>query len=47
LKYLIHELKKTNVEVKINTEATAETVKALNPDEIILATGGASTRLPH
>lgn len=40
LKYLIHELKKTKVEVKLNTEATLETVKALNPDEIILATGG-------
>ncbi|OPJ58019.1 FAD-dependent oxidoreductase [Clostridium oryzae] len=40
LKYLIHELKKTDVDVRLNTEATIETIKALNPDEIILATGG-------
>ena len=40
LKYLIRELKKTNVDIKLDTEATAETVKALKPDEIILATGG-------
>lgn len=40
LKYLIHELKKTDAVVKLNTEATVETIKALSPDEIILATGG-------
>lgn len=40
LKYLINELNKTNVDIHLNTKATVETIKALHPDEIILATGG-------
>ncbi len=39
LKYMIRELKKTNAKILLNTEATAESIKALNPDEVIVATG--------
>lgn len=39
LKWLIDEVNRSGVEVRLNTEATAETIQELNPDEIILATG--------
>jgi NADPH-dependent 2,4-dienoyl-CoA reductase/sulfur reductase-like enzyme len=39
LKYLIRELKKTNVEIKTNTVVTAKMIESLQPDEIIIATG--------
>lgn len=40
LKWMIREVKKAGVEIRLNTEATVESVLALNPDEIIVATGG-------
>lgn len=40
LKWMIHETYKQGVDVRLNTEVTPEYVKEINPDEIILATGG-------
>ncbi|NYB75765.1 FAD-dependent oxidoreductase [Sedimentibacter hydroxybenzoicus DSM 7310] len=40
LKYMIRQLKKTNVDIRLDTEANLETVKVLRPDEIIVASGG-------
>lgn len=40
------ELEKLGVDVKLNTEATPDMVKALNPDEIFLATGSTARSLP-
>ncbi|MFH1003212.1 MAG: FAD-dependent oxidoreductase [Chloroflexota bacterium] len=37
--YLVRELKRVGVEVKLNTMATRETISTGNPDEIIVATG--------
>ena len=42
---LKHELQQSNVEVHLNKEADADTIKKFNPDTIILATG-ATPRLP-
>jgi 2,4-dienoyl-CoA reductase-like NADH-dependent reductase (Old Yellow Enzyme family)/thioredoxin reductase len=39
--YLINEVKKVRVEVKLGTDATAETVVKENPDAVVIATGGA------
>ncbi|MFC2045215.1 FAD-dependent oxidoreductase [Chloroflexota bacterium] len=39
VRYLTTQLDKLGVNVEVNTEATAETIKQLNPDAIILATG--------
>lgn len=40
--YYNEEFKRLRVEVKLNTEATAEMVMSYNPDAVILATGSAS-----
>jgi 2,4-dienoyl-CoA reductase-like NADH-dependent reductase (Old Yellow Enzyme family)/NADPH-dependent 2,4-dienoyl-CoA reductase/sulfur reductase-like enzyme len=40
LKWMIHEVEKVSVDIRLNTECTVELVKEINPDEIILATGG-------
>ena len=37
--YLIHMVEKTGVEVRLNTEATAELVESLEPDAVIAAVG--------
>lgn len=37
---------KYGVDIRLNTEADAETVKALNPDKVILATGAVPTQIP-
>lgn len=37
--YLVRQIKKSEVDVRMNTKATPEMVKALNPDAIILAMG--------
>ena len=37
--YLIHMVDKTGVDVRLNTEATPELVKSLNPDVVIAGTG--------
>lgn len=40
LKWMIHEAKKAGIDIRLNTEATVDSVLALNPDEVIVATGG-------
>lgn len=40
LKWMIHEAEKVGVSIRLNTECTTDLVKEINPDEIILATGG-------
>ena len=40
IRYLKRQVKKNGVKVQLNTEATAESVKAMAPDVVILATGG-------
>lgn len=44
--YQINQLNKSNVEVRLNTEATPEYVKSLNPDAIVVAVGGYPLVLP-
>src|SRR5690606_13939861 len=39
LRWLKSELKRLRVAVKLNTPATVETIRALNPDHVIVATG--------
>ena len=39
LKYMIRELKKTDTKILLNTEATAQAIKDLKPDEVVVATG--------
>lgn len=39
LKFLIRELKGAGVEVMLNTEATADSIAAMEPDEVVVATG--------
>lgn len=46
IKWFIRQLKELNVDVRMNTEATPEVVKACEPDEIILATGTTPKKLP-
>ena len=43
---LAAELKEYGVDVRLNTEATVEAVKELNPYGVIIATGGAPIKLP-
>ena len=43
---MANELKEENVEVRLNTEANVENVKALNPYGVFIATGGDPIRLP-
>lgn len=38
-RYLIHQLKQSTVEVRLNTVVTVEYVESLKPDEVIVATG--------
>ena len=38
--YLVSQVKKAGVEVKLNTDATAEIVVEENPDTVVIATGG-------
>jgi 2,4-dienoyl-CoA reductase-like NADH-dependent reductase (Old Yellow Enzyme family)/thioredoxin reductase len=38
--YLVNQIKKAGVEVKLNTDATAEIVTKRNPDAVVIATGG-------
>ncbi|HHW03742.1 MAG TPA: FAD-dependent oxidoreductase [Thermoanaerobacterales bacterium] len=38
--WIRNELKKLNVEIKLNTTVTEELIKEVNPDAIVLATGG-------
>ena len=40
LDYLVNRVKQLPVEVKLSTEATAEAVRAVNPDAMVLAVGG-------
>lgn len=40
LKWMIREVYKSGVDVQLNTEVTADWVREINPDEVILATGG-------
>lgn len=46
INYLINEMKRLNVDVRINTEATAKVIIAMNPYAVLLATGG-RPRLPQ
>jgi thioredoxin reductase len=39
VRFLRHELKRLNVDVRLGVEATAEDIKAENPDTVIVATG--------
>jgi 2,4-dienoyl-CoA reductase-like NADH-dependent reductase (Old Yellow Enzyme family)/thioredoxin reductase len=40
IEYLVNQVKKAGVEIKLNTDATAEIVTKRNPDAIVIATGG-------
>jgi 2,4-dienoyl-CoA reductase-like NADH-dependent reductase (Old Yellow Enzyme family)/thioredoxin reductase len=40
IKYLVNQVEKTGVEVKLNTDATAEIVTKGHPDAVVIATGG-------
>jgi 2,4-dienoyl-CoA reductase-like NADH-dependent reductase (Old Yellow Enzyme family)/thioredoxin reductase len=40
MNYLVNQVKRAGVEVKLNTNATAETVGKLDPDAVVIATGG-------
>ena len=40
INYLVNQVKKAGVEVKLNTDATAEIVTGGNPDAVVIATGG-------
>ncbi|MFA5450204.1 MAG: FAD-dependent oxidoreductase [Clostridia bacterium] len=42
IKYYVKMCEKYGVDIKTNTEATAETIEALRPDEVVLATGAES-----
>jgi 2,4-dienoyl-CoA reductase-like NADH-dependent reductase (Old Yellow Enzyme family)/thioredoxin reductase len=42
LSYLITQIKKAGVKVKLNTQVTEETIDDLKPDSVIVATGGRS-----
>ncbi len=44
--YYINEIKTLGVDIKLNTTADAEFVKALNPDAVILASGSTETKNP-
>lgn len=46
VKFLTAMCHKHGVEIRLNTEATAEAVSALEPDEIVLATGAVSAKIP-
>ena len=46
IKTMEAELAEQNVEIRLNTEATVEAVKALNPCGVFLATGGDQIKLP-
>ena len=37
--WLMHEIERLNIDVLLSTEATREVVQALNPDDIVVATG--------
>jgi len=40
IKYLVNQVERTGVAVKLNTDATAEIVTKGNPDAVVIATGG-------
>lgn len=40
IEYLSNEMKRLNIDLRMNTEATVEAIKALNPYAVLLATGG-------
>jgi 2-enoate reductase len=40
MEYLVNQVKKAGVEVKLNTDATAGIVTKKNPDAVVIATGG-------
>jgi 2,4-dienoyl-CoA reductase-like NADH-dependent reductase (Old Yellow Enzyme family)/thioredoxin reductase len=40
ISYLVNQVKRAGVEVKLNANATAETVSKLDPDAVVIATGG-------
>ena len=40
INYLSNEMKRLNIDVRMNTEATVEAITALNPYAVLLATGG-------
>lgn len=44
--YLKVQLKKSNVEIKLNFDANSENVKMLNPDTLVIAVGGEPVILP-
>jgi NADPH-dependent 2,4-dienoyl-CoA reductase/sulfur reductase-like enzyme len=46
IKYLVNQVDKAGVAVKLNTEATAEVVIAGNPNAVVIATGGIPA-MPH
>jgi 2,4-dienoyl-CoA reductase-like NADH-dependent reductase (Old Yellow Enzyme family)/thioredoxin reductase len=40
VQYLSDEMKRLNIDIRLNTEATVEEIKSLNPYAVLLATGG-------
>jgi 2,4-dienoyl-CoA reductase-like NADH-dependent reductase (Old Yellow Enzyme family)/thioredoxin reductase len=43
INYLVNQVKKAGVKVKLNTDAIAETITKVNPDALVIATGGIPT----
>ncbi len=43
--YIVHQIEKSGVEVKLNTRATREIIKALAPDAVIIAIGASPKKL--
>lgn len=46
LEWLIRQVKKSGTDIRLQTEATPENVRALHPDAVIVATGSSYIRLP-
>lgn len=47
VRYLEHQIGKLPVDVRLNQEATADQIRALNPDAVIVATGSTPRRLGY
>lgn len=45
-RYLVHKVMSSGINIQLNTEATPEMVKALNPDAVVVAVGSAPKKPP-
>lgn len=46
LQWLIHQVKQSNIDLKLNCEASIASIKAINPDALIIAVGSSYITLP-